>query len=147
MHVTMCKMGPIKFRPHSMSDCIISVLMQAKICHQDFNMLLSVYGGLSIDTGCRFHWWCLFFCMPHLVWRWRALECTAAGAAVGPDGGLRGVLSSWCCTEGAWEGCGSLQVWGGRAHQQPHREDTMDTILANFCHILFVCILNKICCL
>lgn len=80
--------------------------------------------------------WCLFFLMAHLVRWWRALGCTTAGAAVGPDWGLCGVLSSWCCTEGAREGRGSLQVWGGCAHQQPHREDTMDKSLNNLCHYI-----------
>lgn len=79
--------------------------------------------------------------MPHLVRRWRAPERAPAGAALGSDRGLRGVLSSWCCSEGAWKGRGSLQVRGGRTHQQPHSKDKMTkepvSFITTFCYCNF----------
>lgn len=86
----------------------------------------------------------VFFVMSQLVWRWGALECTTAGAAVGTDWGLRGVLSSRCCSEGARKSSGSLQIRGGRSHQQPHSKDRRKRSLQVLFHFLLIYFLNNV---
>lgn len=102
--------------------------------------------GLQCSSWLKTSLMMFVLCVWHSVRRWRAPGCTATGAAAGPDRGLRGVLSSRRCAEGAWEGRGSLQVWGGRAHQQPHCKDRRrkKTLVCSF-YILshFVCLYSK----
>lgn len=84
-----------------------------------------------------------FFYMSQLVRWWRALECTTTGAAVGSDWGVRGVLSSRCCSEGTRKSSGSLQVRGGRSHQQSHSKDRRKRSLWVLFHFFAVIFLKK----